>query len=126
MRIYLSRKMGSGTDNDPYRPAIADLQLSGWSCIDNNTWMLVKTNNTQEEHDLLLSSEDVIYCPIESEKGQELGLAYPVSDISDTNMAIITNQVNNLLGISDTGITPEMSIGEALGIIIDRVMNGSV
>lgn len=122
MRIYLSRKIGSGTDNDPYRPAIADLQLSEWSCIDNNIWMLVKTNNAQEEHDLLLSSDDVIYCPIESENGERLGLSYPVSYISDTNMAIITDQVNNLLGISDTGITPDMSIGNALRIVIDRLL----
>lgn len=122
MRIYLSRKIGSGSNDDPYRPAISDLQLSGWSCIDNDIWMLVKTDNTQEEHELLLSSDNVIYCPIESKTGGQLDLNYPVSYISSENFETITNQVVQILGVTNININPDMSIGNALRIVIDRLL----
>lgn len=114
MRIYISSLIGSGSDADPIRPLIADLQTSDWTMVDNGDLSLVMSDNTDEEHAVLIGDSRITHCPTND--------ADVISEISDENIANLSDIITNVLGLSLDGIEPEMPVDQVLSLLVSRLL----
>lgn len=90
-RFYLSEVVGTGAEEDPYRPAVLD-HGSAREFIEVGERMLVwidESNPKHARHDDLIADPRVMYVPFEDNKGNPLPAPATLSQISPTNRATI-------------------------------------
>jgi len=72
MREYLSPLIGTGTEDDPFRPLIDDVVGAKWSCIDDQRTdatkregsMKVAVESSDDEHDTLIRRSEITFLKV--------------------------------------------------------------
>jgi len=80
-RWYLCEIIGDGSDEEPFRPASADLVTANWGATDNPAggWMIVEADVDAAQHATLFADARVLSMETRDAGGRELDLDEPLS-----------------------------------------------
>lgn len=125
LRFYFSQVTGTGTDANPYKPAIPDGIT--WGADDlraNGTlssgWMIVWADTDATQHAALVADARIAYLPIEDTAGNPLSPDDPISAIDATKRAQIVTRLE-ARHVSFAGLSLSDPIRRAIARIIRRI-----
>jgi hypothetical protein len=122
-RFYICDTIGTGTDEDSYRPAFADTISVPWAADDlrddstTSGKLIVWADVTDEQHTIINAVPGVTYLPLES-NGVPLDLNSPISQLSNLSQ-LRTALENRHIPTSD--LTLEDPIKKVIARIIRRI-----
>jgi len=123
MRFYLSQTTGDGTENNVFRPAVAQ-HTNTWKAVDFRPdvtvsgWMLVEVPNSIN-HAAIIADPLVIDTGIEDVLGNEISLDSPISDIN--NYAQILNFLDSR-DVPTDDLLPTDTVRELIRRCIKRIL----